>query len=507
MRVSIPSDIFVTIIRDYVSDDKDTLCALSLVSRSFCDAAQRILFRNMTLHQDSSPITEEDMQNIGGDPHPFKWPKLEFLAQSNRLLNYIRFLRVGIVYNPDITIVEAEMYWQEGGGRSILDTLDRFLPSCLERMSSLDQLAYKGPALRRPMHQAILHHKTLQALRTSVKTHCLVPCKEALYKPKTSLIKVLDFIEMGNEFNVVEEIGVRFYVAGPRRCGFLSHIILTSSASLVSLIVPFPLLYDALRPFLPRNLPDFPHLSSLQIEDSISSIAMQTLLPHMSASVISFILHVHQTIQALHWGRNLVEATTTKITANHLPNLKRLSGYQIWHLIQTHQLRTLRIINLCADDFDPEKDWSALRDISSTQHSLSKLAIWTITRYIAIPHDLCTFTNIVELWYEEVPDITLYDGVSQTRKDFVSEFLRIILPALPKLHFLCLTINGDIDNRKPQAGSALKLLSSSRSLHLFTIQFAYSVECYIFDAFRTDTKSDWRYSSTQGSHRMKRFAV
>ncbi|KAG9052292.1 hypothetical protein FS842_010179 [Serendipita sp. 407] len=256
---------------------------------------------------------------------------------------------------------------------------------------------------------------------------------------------------------------------------------------------------------------------------------MQTLLPHMSASVISFILHVHQTIQALHWGRNLVEATTTKITANHLPNLKRLSGYQIWHLIQTHQLRTLRIINLCADDFDPEKDWTALRDISSTQHSLSKLAIWTITRYIAIPHDLCTFTNIVELWYEEVPDITLYDGVasiisfvllllhlklllmmdfqSQTRKDFVSEFLRIILPALPKLHFLCLTINGDIDNRKPQAGSALKLLSSSRSLHLFTIQFAYSVECYIFDAFRTDTKSDWRYSSTQGSHRMKRFAV
>ncbi|KAG8863681.1 hypothetical protein FRC20_010574 [Serendipita sp. 405] len=505
MTISLSHDIFVSIIQDYTSE-RSTLCSLSLVSRSFCDAAQRILFDSVLLYYDPYS-TEEDSQKDIDHPDPFEWPKLEFLARSNKILQYIQVLGVVISYAPNRATCDSDTYWQETGGRPVLDTLDRFLPSCLDRMSALSEISYSGPALRTPMHQAILCHKTLQFLKVSAKTHCSVPCKEALQQAKSGSVRKLDFIELGNELGVFGIVGPGLYSAGPRRCAFLSHMILTHSTSLRVLKVPITLLYDALRPhfLLACKFPDFPRLSSLHIEDSKTSFALRRLFPAMTATVVSFILHVHQTLEVLHWGLDMLEVMTKRITTAHLPNLTKLSGYRIQHLIQS-QLESLKIAGLLPSDFDLEKDWSLLRQTSSILPGLTILALSTTIQLMAIPRDICTFKNLVDLWYEELPDCTLYHGESQG--DFVFEFLHVVLPALSKLRDLCITVNGTTLDYGAIAMPATRLLPSSRSLLRLTIQYVVlPMTCYRLDVNRNDPKSSWMHASYEGLHYQKKFTL
>ncbi|KAG8751978.1 hypothetical protein FRC14_007480 [Serendipita sp. 396] len=402
MRVSLTHDVLVCIIRDYTFD-KATLRSLSLASRSLCVVAQRALFRKVMLMQFPN-IPNQRLGTSADADFLFRWPKLEFLARSEKVLQYVRELSIVLVHSTALPMTMFDDNWHGTSGRPILDSLDRLLPSCLDRMSSLNVFDYTGPALRAPIHQAILRQKSMKILRASVKTHCSSLCKEALCISKSTTIQELDFMEQGNDMQVFGGFSMDSCPIGPRRCAFLSHMVLTCSASLRMLRLPFPLLYDALRPSAPCSFPDFPRLSSLHLEDSYFICYGPEQLSAMSAVVVSFILHVHATIKTLDLECILDEKWTKKITSSHLPNMETLSGTAVRHLIQKHSPRTVRITDLCFSDFDPEMDWSLLREVSSRSSKLSTLVILTKTRLMAIPRDVSKFASIVELWYHEQPD-------------------------------------------------------------------------------------------------------
>ncbi|KAG8821699.1 hypothetical protein FRC19_007397 [Serendipita sp. 401] len=201
----------------------------------------------------------------------------------------------------------------------------------------------------------------------------------------------------------------------------------------------------------------------------------------------------------------MLEVMTKRITTAHLPNLTKLSGYRIQHLIQS-QLESLKIAGLLPSDFDLEKDWSLLRQTSSILPGLTILALSTTIQLMAIPRDICTFKNLVDLWYEELPDCTLYHGESQG--DFVFEFLHVVLPALSKLRDLCITVNGTTLDYGAIAMPATRLLPSSRSLLRLTIQYVVlPMTCYRLDVNRNDPKSSWMHASYEGLHYQKKFTL
>ncbi|KAG8831141.1 hypothetical protein FRC17_003590 [Serendipita sp. 399] len=490
------------IIQDY-DLDKKTLCSISLVCRSFCEAAQRVLFSDVLIHYNRYS-TVDDIDEAEEDPSLFEWPKLECLTRSDRVLRHIRGLTIAITYNPRLAINESDKYWQEGEGRSILDILDRFLAPALDHMSSLYSFTYTGPALRTPMHQAILRQKTIRNLTTSAKTHCSVPCKEALQKRTSMEVKSLRILEIGNEVDALGLVGRGLYTAGPRRCQFLSHLILTHSASLNVLKVPISLLYDALCPS-PCAYPAFPQLSSLHVEESGCSFAIEALLPVMKALVVSFILHVHETIVTLHLGREVVDAATAQIQASHLPNLTQLSGYRVRDLTRSRQLSTLKIVGLCPNDFDLNLDWSLLKETASNLPLLSTLAVSTVTQNMRIPHDICRFTDIVELWYEETPDCILHGDEDEVK--YFTDFLYIVLSALPKLRSLCITLKSVIGNKKTHIDTLLISLVSSRSLRLLTLQLVAPSACFRWDARRSDAEDEWKGTQYLGRQFMRNFQL
>ncbi|KAG9020256.1 hypothetical protein FS842_007447 [Serendipita sp. 407] len=228
MGVSLPDDIIISIIRNHLNGRK-IFCTLSLVSRSFCEIAQSALFSTVTLSHDGKAAVDkpgepralvDDDDDHGLPTSAVKWPKLEFLAGSDKILSYIRLLAIVLPANTHYPRSELDVYWHETvRGRSVLDALDRRLPSCLDRMSSLDILVYGGPALRGPIHQAILRHKTLQYLKTSAKTRCSVPCKEVLQRKRIgeTAIEDLEFMEEGNEMDAFGFLGSGISSIGPRR--------------------------------------------------------------------------------------------------------------------------------------------------------------------------------------------------------------------------------------------------------------------------------------------------
>ncbi|KAG8799169.1 hypothetical protein FRC16_005649 [Serendipita sp. 398] len=504
MNTPVPHDVFVTVIRDYTFD-KDTLRSLSLVSRSFCEIAQRVLFRKVNIFHETK-LTYGNIRENGDVLPPFKWKKLEFLARSPRILGYIRLLIVLITYDDLHPVQVYDAYWQEAGGRAILNTLDQWLPPALERMASLEILAYSGPPIQAAIHQAILRNKTIRRLRVNVATHCSVPCKEALQKPDSGGINDLGFEEIGNEREV---FGFKPFSIGPRRCAFLSHMILTHSSSLRTITVPMSLLYDALMPS--RDFPEFPHLSSLLIEDSKFSNALREKRPAWSAAVLPFIVHTHSTIKTLQWGRDMVEDMTKQVRGTQFPNLETFSGYGIRHLIQTCSPRRLRIVTLCPDDFDSDSDWSLLRETSSRLLDLSVLSISTSLRSILIPLDACTFSSITELWYEELPDCMIDEDPYKTNDGrFPLDFIHTVLPALHKLQLLCLTLKGRKELKLSvfEGYGKIKLLSSP-SLCQLTVQLLFysNKTLYRFDAQRKDPQSDWVYTSSHGIENLLDFVL
>ncbi|KAG8816662.1 hypothetical protein FRB91_000331 [Serendipita sp. 411] len=504
-------DAFVCIIRDHTFD-KATLCSLSLVSRSLCAIAQRALFHEVVLMQFSND--PEDHDSISEDaPFPFRWPKLEFLAQSEKVLQYVHDLSIIFVHGENIPTSMLDGYWHGTSGRPVLDSLDRLLPSCLDRMSSLEIFQYAGPSLRAPIHQAILRQKSMKILSTSVKTHCSSLCKEALCTPESTTIHELNLMEQGNDMQAFGGFAMNSCPIGPRRCAFLSHMVLTCSSSLRVLRISFPLLYDALRPSSPCSFPDFPHLSSLYLVSSHFICYGLEQLSAMSAVVVSFIFHVHATIKILEWGCVLEEKWTKAITASHFPKLETLSGTGIrhgtgiCHLIQTHSPRTVRITDLCSSNFDPDIDWSLLREVSSRLPNLATLAISTKIRLTAIPRDISKFTNVVELWYHEQPYCSPGDEESENCNDYVPLFIRIILPALPKLQRLCITVDLDDSSVPAFKLPSAAILSSSRSLCSLTIQFVREATGdYRFDAYRDDLESDWVSNILEGAEYIRHFS-
>ncbi|KAG8863685.1 hypothetical protein FRC20_010578, partial [Serendipita sp. 405] len=111
MNTPVPHDVFVSVIRDYTFD-KDTLRSLSLVSRSFCEIAQRVLFRKVNIFHETK-LTYGNIRENGDVLPPFKWEKLEFLARSARILGYIRVLVVLITYDERHPVQVYDAYWQE----------------------------------------------------------------------------------------------------------------------------------------------------------------------------------------------------------------------------------------------------------------------------------------------------------------------------------------------------------------------------------------------------------
>ncbi|KAG8855927.1 hypothetical protein FRC20_000667 [Serendipita sp. 405] len=178
MGVSLPYDIIIIIIRDHV-DDRNALHALSLVSQSFCNIAQRVLFSTVELcYSANAPARPNRPPEVVRLP-PFKWRKLRFLARSDKISRYVRPLMVLLTAGPGYQDSPLDEYWHQSGGRPILDELDR-------------------PAIRAPVHQAILRHKTLRYLKATVRTHCVVPCRDAMQtRVRNTAIEELKFVDIG----------------------------------------------------------------------------------------------------------------------------------------------------------------------------------------------------------------------------------------------------------------------------------------------------------------------
>ncbi|KAG8848488.1 hypothetical protein FRB91_010771 [Serendipita sp. 411] len=271
--------------------------------------------------------------------------------------------------------------------------------------------------------------------------------------------------------------------------------------------IPIFLLYDALRSS--PGFPDFPRLSSLYIEDStelLDSPFLTRLYPEMGSLAVSFILHVHDTLVTLHWGRSVPEEATKQITAGHLPSLENLSGHKIRKLIQSHPLKKLRIVSLRPSDFDSDTDGSLLRETSSRLPNLSIFALSTNIRTMSIIRDLSTFTNVVEMWYEEEHDCVSYDEESKNERLYPYELLHVVVPALPKLRELCMTIRSDIGSTSSPVAIKEDVLISSRSLLRVTIQFvAYSVACCRINLSRESLDGKWGYNTLMGLQWQKSF--
>ncbi|KAG8822221.1 hypothetical protein FRC19_006371 [Serendipita sp. 401] len=187
--------------------------------------------------------------------------------------------------------------------------------------------------------------------------------------------------------------------------------------------------------------------------------------------------------------------------------METLSGTGVRYLIQKHSPKTVRITDLCFSDFDPQTDWSLLREVSSRSSKLVTLVILTKTRLMAIPRDVSKFSSIVELWYHEQPDCSPDDEESEDCQDYIYSFLRIILPALQKLQRLYITIDLDGSSTRPPILSNATLLSSARSLCLLTIQFVgQSIGCYRLDTYRSDS-GDWFTRTLQGSEHIRHFSM
>ncbi|KAG8753770.1 hypothetical protein FRC14_005749 [Serendipita sp. 396] len=85
-----------------------------------------------------------------------------------------------------------------------------------------------------------------------------------------------------------------------------------------------------------------------------------------------------------------------------------------------------------------------------------------------------------------------YDEVSENERKYSSEFLRVVLPALPRLKDLCITVKSDINNNSQPGDIKGALLSSSQSLRLVTIQFVVvSKAFYRVDFRRKHPESQW----------------
>ncbi|KAG8782683.1 hypothetical protein FRC19_007396 [Serendipita sp. 401] len=85
-----------------------------------------------------------------------------------------------------------------------------------------------------------------------------------------------------------------------------------------------------------------------------------------------------------------------------------------------------------------------------------------------------------------------YDDVSKNERKYSSEFLRVVLPALPRLRDLCITVKSDINNNSQPGDIKGALLSSSQSLRLVTIQFVVDPKAfYRVDFRRKHPDSQW----------------
>ncbi|KAG8831140.1 hypothetical protein FRC17_003589 [Serendipita sp. 399] len=487
MRASLPHDIFVNIIRDHTSD-KTTLSSLALVSRAFCEVAQRRLFQSFKLGHDARYIFQDPREMSEVLP-PFRWGKLEFLAKATKLHEFVQFLMVSIYSTDQYPGHVLDQYWNQGGGRAIMDAVSRWLPPALKRMTGLVSFLYSGPSLPGPLHNAILRHKSVKSVCTVAKTKCSGPCKLAVKRAKASSIQRFEFEEIGNE---VEAFGITPYPIGPRRCAFTSLMIFTHSASLKILVIPITLLYDAVHPF--RDLPELPRLSRLEVQDSRFPAFVTAA---MSTELARFILHVCPTLTMLGWGKNVVEEMMTRIVAAQLPNLEGFEGQVIRPAVKAaRSLRVLGIKDLLVDNPDMETGSSLLQEVSSYQPNLSVLSISVKTRTLAVPRDICVFPHLTELWYDELRHCVVASEEMEHVASFQAGFLSIILPALPKLNSVCITIMGSVEHPPPTPKEYEGMpLSSSQSLRWLSLQLMFSMVCGRWDARRSDEKCDWEYTT------------
>ncbi|KAG8782689.1 hypothetical protein FRC15_006530 [Serendipita sp. 397] len=490
MVISLPHDILVSIIRDYQLD-KETLCSLSLVSRSFCEAAQGVLFRRVNLSHDSRNMFTTSWEMDEVLPR-FKWKKLQFIANCTRLHRSIRSLCVMIYSSDQLPTHVKERYWKEGGGRALLDELDRWLPRALKRMSALSQFFYSGPPMRAPLHRTILRHATLEVLHLMPKTWCAVPCENAVKRARSTSIHCLQFEEIGDE---VEAFGIPPYPIGPRQCAYTTHMIFTHAASLQTIIAPITLLYDAIRCF--RNLPELPRLSTLNILNSRLKSSFLPSYPTMTAEVVRLILLTSKTLVKLLWGQKLVEEMTSSIATTQMPNLDVFAGYGVLPVVKAAQsLRVLGVRGFRPNDIDAETNISLLRAASRYQPNLSVLSVSTSTRAMIIPLDICVFSNITELWYDETVDCTVFDEQLTDDIKYDHDFLGIVLPALPKLKSVCLTQTGGMGFSLPRQEDYAQLsLTSSQSLLWLTLQRIYSRLYWRWDTRRKDLECSWVHTT------------
>ncbi|KAG8831142.1 hypothetical protein FRC17_003591 [Serendipita sp. 399] len=197
----------------------------------------------------------------------------------------------------------------------------------------------------------------------------------------------------------------------------------------------------------------------------------------MSLVIVPFILHVHRNIVTLQWGRNMVEDVTKKITADHLPKLEAFTGYGIRYLIRTHSLKKLNLISLGTGDVVSGK----------TGHSL------------LVETSSC------------LPDLRILMAIFKSRdeRSYALELVRIVVPALPKLRSLCITIKLTATGSWMQAEDLYRLRGTrARSLLIMTFQFIMKSAYYIRnDIYRETSKGRWKIRSFEGRDRMRKFTM
>ncbi|KAG8821704.1 hypothetical protein FRC19_007402 [Serendipita sp. 401] len=217
----------------------------------------------------------------------------------------------------------------------------------------------------------------------------------------------------------------------------------------------------------------------------------------MTAEVVRLILLTSKTLVKLLWGQKLVEEMTSSIATTQMPNLDVFAGYGVLPVVKAAQsLRVLGVRGFRPNDIDAETNISLLRAASRYQPNLSVLSVSTSTRAMIIPLDICVFSNITELWYDETVDCTVFDEQLTDDIKYDHDFLGIVLPALPKLKSVCLTQTGGMGFSLPRQEDYAQLsLTSSQSLLWLTLQRIYSRLYWRWDTRRKDLECSWVHTT------------
>lgn len=337
--------------------DRTTHESISLVSRSFRDAAQRQLFQKIAFYYRS----RLGFQVVNDSYADFQISKdrITFICRSPRLCSFIKELQ--IIFCSSITRDDVEHTKKTD---PIFTMMMERLAGALPAMTILQRVSYSAPFMPGDIHQAFLVHPSFSSLVVTPITCCDAPCENATVQPTKG--HPLQRLEIADWSTVTSIQGLTSPAIGARRCALASLIFLTHSQSLRSLRLPILLLYDAVS--ANPVLPDFPHLHSLSITPITPHLDLENISHRIADSIQIFLSRIHETLLFFDWRAYMPFDILARLPTSWFPKLETLEGEGIEYLLRKTSLKSIRLV-------------APPGDVSVEQMQAEKPSIYVLHKY------------------------------------------------------------------------------------------------------------------------------